>query len=113
MERRRQRLTAPLDEGGAALRKLGGLLLGVGALVLLIRRTNFEDPWGDFPVFLVLALSAVFLYGAGFVAARGVAAPSAWASVFVVFGLAFIPLALLQFVDLIGGNPDAPLNTAW
>lgn len=113
MDQVRQLLAAPTDEGGAALRKLGGVLLGVGALVLFFRRAGFEDPWGDFPLFVLLALPAVFLYGAGLIALRSTGTPSAWASVFVVFGLVFIPLALLQFVELIGGDSVAPLNIAW
>ena len=45
-----------------ALRKFGVLLFGVGALMLFIKKGG---PWADFPIFLVLAIPAVLLYGGG------------------------------------------------
>ena len=45
MRRVREALTTTII---GACASLGGVLFGVGALVLLIRRTSFTDPWGDF-----------------------------------------------------------------
>jgi hypothetical protein len=88
-------------------------LLATGVLVLLLRRTEFADPWGDGAVFWILLLTAVFLYGAGFVGARLSPATFAWQRAFVVFGLVLLPIALLAFIQWIDGNSGAPLNTAW
>ena len=101
------------DEMREVLRALGGLLLGVGALVLAIRRGSFDDGWGELALFVVFALPAVLLYGGGFLAARDAVSPRQWHGVFIVFGLVFLLFALLQFVDLVGGDTGAPLNAAW
>jgi hypothetical protein len=104
------------DDTRDALRKIGGLLFGLGALMIYIRKGPFlpgnPHQWAEFPIFLVLAVPAVVLYGS--VVSRpqtGELRP--WQVVFSVFGLVFVPLALLQFVDMIGGNPNAQLNLFW
>lgn len=107
-----KRMQATDDERAEALRALGGLLLGVGALVLLIRRTSLGDTWGDFAVFVTWLVPALILFGGGVLAARAAGARP-WHSVWVVFGLLFIYGTLIQFLTLIDGDPDAALNTVW
>ena len=55
------------DDTRDALRKLGGLLLGLAALMIYIRKGPFltvnPHQWASFPMFLVLAIPAVYLYG--------------------------------------------------
>jgi hypothetical protein len=99
------------DDTRDALRKLGGLLLGTAALMIFIRKTQ-GDPWGDFALFLVLAIPAALLYGGGVFTIKETGGPRPWQAVFSVFGLIFVPLALLQFVELIGGE-TSELNTFW
>ena len=99
------------DERTEALRALGGLLLGTGALVLLIRKSTF-DPWGDFPLLLAWLVPALILYGGGILAARA-AEPRLWHSVWVVFGIVFVYGTLQQFLTLIDGDSGAPLNVVW
>jgi hypothetical protein len=63
-------------------------------------------------MFLVLATAAIYLYGSILTKPRtGGLRP--WQTVHSVFGLIFVPLALLQLVDMIGGNPSAELNLFW
>ena len=104
------------DDTRDALRKLGGLLLGLGALMIYIRKGPFltvnDDQWAAFPIFLVLAIPAVYLYGS-ILTRPQTGELRAWQVVHSVFGLLFVPLALLQFVDMIGGNPNASLNLFW
>lgn len=104
------------DDTRDALRKLGGLLLGLGALMIYIRKGPFltvnPHQWASFPMFLVLAIPAVYLYG-GILSRRQTGELRAWQAVHSVFGLILVPLALLQFVDMIGGNPNADLNIFW
>jgi hypothetical protein len=100
------------DEGGGA-RSLGGLLLATGVLVLLIRRTELADPWGDGLVFWILLATAAFLYATGFLGARLSPTGYAWQRAFMVFGLVLIPFAGFAFLQWIDGNADAPLNSAW
>lgn len=105
-------LLAP-DDTRDALRKYGGLLLGLGALMLFLRK---GDDYSDFVIFLILALPAVYLYGTGVATSSATDGVRPWQAVYSVFGLIFIPLALLQFVSLVGGddaNPGSPLNTFW
>jgi len=103
-------LLAP-DYTRDSLRKHGGLLLGLGVLMLIIRRD--EDP-GDFLTFALFAVMAVYLYGSVFTTdATGGARP--WQAVHSVFGLLFVPLALGELVDLIGdpGDQGNSLNVFW
>jgi hypothetical protein len=111
----------------AVLRKVGGLLFGVGMFMIFLRKSSdqFGDTWGDFALFLVLAVPAVVLYGLGLRgdtsrptggagpsgAAAAVLAP--WRAVYLVFGLLLIPLALFQLIDVLGGDTSASLNVFW
>jgi len=101
-------LLAP-DDTRDALRKYGGLLLGLGALMLLIRK---GDDWSDFVVFLVLAAPAVYLYGEGVFTDKLTGGVRPWQAVFAVFGLIFVPLALMQFIEVVDGSMSS-LNTLW
>jgi len=100
------------DSRTEALRALGGLLLGTGALVLLLRKSSFEDPWGDGLLLIAWLIPALILYGGGILAARA-GEPKAWHSVWVVFGILFVYGTLIQFLTVIDGDADAPLNTVW
>jgi hypothetical protein len=104
------------DDTRDLLREIGGLLLGLAAAMIYIRKGPLfplnPDRWADFPMFLVLAIPAVYLYGS--ILTRPQAGRlRAWQVVHSVFGLIFVALALLQFVDMIGGNPNADLNLFW
>src|SRR3954453_7627529 len=104
------------DDTRDALRKIGGLLFGLGALMIYIRKGPFlslnQDQWASFPIFLVLVIPAVYLYGAILTKPR-TGGLRTWQAVHSVFGLLFAFLALAQFVDVIGGSPNAPLNVFW
>ena len=104
------------DDTRDALRKIGGLLFGLGALMIYIRKGPLfalnPSQWADFPIFLVLAIPAVALYGSVLTRPRtGELRP--WQLVFSVFGLIFVVLGLMQFVNMIGGSPNAALNVFW
>jgi hypothetical protein len=104
------------DDTRDALRKLGGILIGLAALMIYIRKGPFislnPDQWAAFPMFLVLAIPAVYLYGAIFTRPRS-GELRVWQAVHSTFGLIFVPLALFQFIDLIGGTPNTSLNVFW
>ncbi len=104
------------DDTRDALRKIGGLLLGLAAAMIYIRKGPFlpgnPDKWAKFPMFLVLAIPAVYLYGSLLTRPR-TGRLTSWQVVHSVVGLVFVPLALLQFVNMIGGDPNADLNLFW
>ena len=100
-------------EEGEATRAIGGLVFAIGVVVLLIRRTSFADPWGDFLVFAILCVLAESLYWAGFFGARGAGRALGWHSVFLVLGILLTPAALIEFLNWVGGDLNAPLNAAW
>jgi hypothetical protein len=104
------------DDTRDALRKIGGLLIGLAAAMIYIRKGPFlaanPDQWASFPMLLVLAIPAVYLYG-GIMTRPQTGELRPWQVVHSVFGLIFVPFALAQFVHLISGNPNAPLNIFW
>ena len=55
------------DDTRDMLRKLGGILLGLAALMIFIRKGPFvsvnPDQWAAFPIFLVLAIPPVSVRG--------------------------------------------------
>jgi hypothetical protein len=102
------------DDTRDALRKFGGLLFGLGAAMIYIRKGAGpeDDQWASFPLFLVLAIPAVYLYGAIFTKPQ-TGGLRVWQAVHAVFGYVFLPLALFQFIDMIGGTPGTSLNVFW
>ena len=97
------------DDTRDALRKLGGLLLGIGILMWLLRT---GEEMSEFVRFVLFAAPAVFLYGAGVFTMQYTNGVRPWQAVYTVFGLIFIPLALVSFVDMVGGE-GSNLNTFW
>src|SRR5215213_7794865 len=55
------------DDTRDALRKIGGLLFALGAAMIYIRKGPAfainPSQWAAFPIFLVLAIPAAYLYG--------------------------------------------------
>jgi hypothetical protein len=105
------------DDTRDALRKIGGLLFGLAALMIYIRKGPFlsvnPSQWASFPMLLVLAIPAVYLYGGSILTRPRTGELRSWQAVHNVLGLVFVPLALGQFVDVIGGTPTASLNVFW
>jgi hypothetical protein len=106
------------DEGRNALRVLGGLLLGIGFVVIWMRRSNpelFGEDWGAAALFLTLALPCLFLFGSALLAVRATGETPAWQGVYVVFGLLLLPAALALLVNWLTDPGDAgnSLNVAW
>jgi hypothetical protein len=105
------------DDTRDALRKIGGLLIGLAALMIYIRKGSFAgginpDEWAAFPRFLALAVPAAYLYGA-LLARPQTGELRPWMTVHSVFGLLLTPLAIGEFISMIGGTPTAPLNVFW
>jgi hypothetical protein len=101
-------LLAP-DDTRDALRKYGGLLLGLGVLMLIIRK---EDDLSDWIQFLLYGVMAAYLYGAVFTT-DATGGPRPWQAVHSVFGLLFVPLALAQFIEAVDGDSGSALNVLW
>lgn len=103
------------DDGRDALRALAGLLIGLGLVMVFVRKSSslLGEPWGDFGLFLVLLAATGFLYGVGMAARAATAEPRRWEAVYVVFGIFLVPLTLLQFVQLVNGDTSASLNITW
>ncbi len=109
-----QRLFAP-DEARDALRKLGGLLLGLGLFMTFIRKgsSGLGSAWGDWGLLATLAVAFAFLYGVGMLGALSTGRLRPWESVYLVFGVLVAPWMLVQFVEAVGGSPGASLNIVW
>jgi hypothetical protein len=105
------------DDTRDALREIGGLLIGLAALMIFIRKGGVfpsvnEEKWAAFPLFVLLAIPAVYLNAAIF-RREQTGELRVWQVVHSVFALAFVALALRQLVTVLGGDPGAPLNTFW
>jgi hypothetical protein len=109
-----QRLFAP-DEAKDAMRKLGGLLLGLGLFMTFIRKGSSElgSTWGDWGLLVTLLIAFAFLYGVGMLGALSTGRLRSWEAVYLVFGILVAPWVLLQFVEAVGGSPGASLNIFW
>jgi hypothetical protein len=113
----RRDLVTP-DDSRDLFRALGALLLGVGVLVLSVRKDNpsgfvENDGWGAWALFAVYLAAATVLYGGAVASIRETGGLRKWQAIASVFGLLFVPFALGNFVDAVGGSPDAPMNVAW
>jgi hypothetical protein len=104
------------DDTRDELRKIGGLLIGLAAAMIYLRKgplvAGNPSQWAAFPMLLVLAIPAVYLYGS-ILTRPQTSELRPWQALHNVFGLIFVPLALGQFVDVIGGTPTASLNIFW
>lgn len=98
------------DDTRDALRKVGGLLLGLGVLMWTFRK---GEDMSDFVLFVVFVAPAAFLYGLGVFSERETGGLRSWQTVYSVFGLLFVPLGLFAFIQLIDGTPGAALNIFW
>jgi len=106
------------DDSRDLFRALGALLLGVGVLVLSVRKdgpSGFveNEGWGSWALFSVYLAAAVVLYGGAVATIRATGGLRKWQAIASVFGLVFVPFALSNLVDAVGGSPDAPMNVCW
>jgi hypothetical protein len=101
------------DDTRDALRQIGALLLGIGVLMLLLRKATIGDDYADGIVLIILAIPAVLLYGGSIRSLDATRGLRPWQAVWSVFGLIFVALALIQFVTVIDETPDASLNLFW
>jgi len=97
---------------------VGGLAFAVGALVLFIRKAGGVQgtgDWAEFPLLLVLLVPLVLLYGLGVRAGRHAAdaGPQPWQAVLLLAGVLLSPFALFQLLEVLGGDPDNSLHSAW
>src|SRR3954465_8325222 len=90
------------------LRLIGGMMLGAGALVLLIRKGN---DWSDWAIFFALLIPAGVLLGLAFMG-RVPEERQGWTAAFLVFGTLLLLASLLQLVNAAGGQPRG-WNLAW
>jgi hypothetical protein len=86
-----------------AMRAAGGVLLALGAVLVLARR---ENRWSDFELLLVLAVPAAALFALAVAGARTDAGEPAesWRAVLLVVSVLLAPLALFKFLNWIGAS---------
>jgi hypothetical protein len=102
------------DDTRDALRKIGGLLFGIGVLMLLLRKAAISpDPYGDGVQLIIWAIPAALLYGGSVLTQDDTGGLRPWQTVFSVFGLIFVAGALVQLVSTIDDTPDTSLNLFW
>jgi hypothetical protein len=98
---------------GDLLQSAGGVLLGIGAVVLLTRKSG-ANGWSEFAQLLVALVPAVVLYGfalgEGTRRVRRRAEPAQ--SVLAVSAILLWPLALVEFLRWIGASTSHALNLA-
>jgi len=72
-----------------------------------------NNAWGAWTLFAIYLAAAVVLYGGAVATVRDTGGLRKWQAIASVFGLAFVPFALGNFVDAVGGDPSAPMNVCW
>jgi hypothetical protein len=72
-----------------------------------------NEAWGAWALFAIYLAAAVVLYGGAVATIRDTGGLRKWQAIASVFGLAFVPFALGNFVDAVGGSPSAPMNVCW
>jgi hypothetical protein len=89
----------------ALLRSAGGVLLAVGCLVLLSRRSATHQ-WSKFELMLLIAAPAALLYLLALHSAPRVASgrTETWRSVLLVTAVLLAPVALFLFLDWAGAS---------
>jgi hypothetical protein len=101
------------DDTRDALRKIGGLLFGIGILMLLLRKATIAGDYADGVILIILAIPAAVLYGGSVLTEEATGGLRSWQAVYSVFGLIFVALALVQLVGTIDETPDTSLNLTW
>ncbi len=101
------------DDGLAnAMRAAGGVLLGLGALVVFVRRSSGHH-WGDFALLLTLALPTALLFSLAVAGRTSIRAPGdPTRSVLLITALLLAPLAILQLLHWLGANTGNALYLA-
>jgi hypothetical protein len=89
----------------ALLRSVGGLLLAVGCVVILSRRSGAHH-WTKFELTALIAVPAVLLYGLAVAGAprAGAGGPEAWRSILLVTAVLLAPVTLFLLLDWVGAN---------
>jgi hypothetical protein len=83
----------------------------VAGATTLFLRTVAQDEWGEFSRLLVLLIPCVVLYLLGIGVIGN--ASERFRAVLTVAALLLVPLTLLQFLDLVGGDTRDAYNHAW
>jgi hypothetical protein len=97
----------------ALLRSVGGLLLAVGCVVVLSRRSGAHH-WSKFELTLLIAAPTGLLYGLAIYGAprAGAVLAEAWRSVLLVSAVLLAPVALFLFLDWAGASTNHLLYDA-
>jgi hypothetical protein len=91
------------------LKLTGGMMFAAGVLVLLARK---GQDWSKGAVFVALLVGAGVLLGLAFARASREAL-GGWRSAYAVFGTLLLLGALIELVNVLGGNLRAELNITW
>lgn len=97
-------------------RAIGGLLLGLAAIVIAFRKSGGAgggEEWSDLALLFVLAVPALVLFGGGLAAAQSAEIPRPWHAVWVVLGIVLLYFSTQLLIDVLEGDTEAPLNIAW
>jgi hypothetical protein len=93
------------------MRSAGGVLLAVGALVLLSRKSG-HGQWGTFAQLLVVLVPAVVLYALALARSPARAPAEPDQTVLAVSAILLSPVVLLEFLRWIGASTNSALNLA-
>ncbi len=95
------------------LRSVGGLLFAVGAMALLVRKSDHHE-WSSLARLLVVLVPAALLYALALRRPEpsGSADARPWQSVLAVTAILLVPVALFQFLEWLGASTRHSLYDA-
>lgn len=110
-----RQLQADDDVRAETMRAAGGVLLGLAALAIALRKSGAAggEAWSDLAILFVVGIPALILFGGGVAAASRADMPRPWHAAWVVFGIVLLYLTTQQMIEVVEGDAGAPLNVAW
>lgn len=110
-----RRIQGDDDARRETIRAAGGVLLGLAAIAIALRKSGAAggEAWGETALLLTFGIPALILFGGGVAAAGEADLPRPWHAAWIVLGIVLLYLTTQEMIEVVDGDTGAPLNIAW